>query len=345
MDSDVLSKAERTIQEAMAKTACQQGSLDAKVGELIGDIAEHLMWIIPTVSRYAGNLDELTERIGQVEIAQIKQVDNGTDLGTHGLHAEPSRRAIDTWMDVMIPELEAKVFATQNMIEKLEETVKRVKHDAHRQCDLLNRHLMTIDKAFQRHTGRLKKDIEATIVEYNDYCLAGLYSDSSMSSESHTPTARRAQEDSNRGTGDHAVEERFEQLWIPTDEGGHARGRTGSTIRDPGARDEVIECSFPDGGGALEREVRFAKLTVKLLLAAEVKEDVTIQLVELRFARYQADCQLVSKIIARMGAIIEKDAREPREILAKGAIPFLPDDWWIEFTAGYFFGDPAHWRK
>ena len=97
---------------------------------------------------------------------------------------------------------------------------------------------------------------------------------------------------------------------------------------------------------AAEREVRFAKLTVKLLLAAELKEDVTIQLVELRFARYQEDCQLVSKIIARMVAIIENDAREPREILAKGPIPFLPDDWWIEFTAGHFFGNRhGAWTK
>ena len=101
-----------------------------------------------------------------------------------------------------------------------------------------------------------------------------------------------------------------------------------------------------DGGRTTERETRFAKLTVKLLLAAELKEDVTIQLVELRFARYQEDCQLVSKIIARMVAIIENDAREPREILAKGPIPFLPDDWWIEFTAGHFFGNRhGAWTK
>ena len=58
-----------------------------------------------------------------------------------------------------------------------------------------------------------------------------------------------------------------------------------------------------------EREVRFAKLTVKLLLAAEVKQDATVQWCE--FQGYDYPLQLVSQIIERMVARIENDAREP----------------------------------
>ena len=80
-----------------------------------------------------------------------------------------------------------------------------------------------------------------------------------------------------------------------------------------------------------EREVRFAKLTVKLLLAAEVKQDATVQLCELRCD--SLPLQVVSQIIARMVAGIENDAREPHEILADGAEHFVDDEWWAEFTA------------
>ena len=78
-----------------------------------------------------------------------------------------------------------------------------------------------------------------------------------------------------------------------------------------------------------EREVRFAKLTVKLLLAAEVKQDATVQLCELRCD--SLPLQVVSQIIARMVAGIENDAREPHEILADGAEHFVDDEWWAEF--------------
>ena len=94
-----------------------------------------------------------------------------------------------------------------------------------------------------------------------------------------------------------------------------------------------------------EREVRFAKLTVKLLLAAEVKQDATVQLCELRCD--SLSLQVVSQIIARMVAGIENDAREPHEILADGAEHFVDDEWWAEFTAlfgpepeAFWCGDP-----
>ena len=94
-----------------------------------------------------------------------------------------------------------------------------------------------------------------------------------------------------------------------------------------------------------EREVRFAKLTVKLLLAAEVKQDATVQLCELRCD--SLPLQVVSQIIARMVAGIENDAREPHEILADGAEHFVDDEWWAEFTAlfgpepeAFWCGDP-----
>ena len=79
-----------------------------------------------------------------------------------------------------------------------------------------------------------------------------------------------------------------------------------------------------------EREVRFAKLTVKLVLAAEVKQNATIQLCELRCD--SLPLQVVSQIIARMVAGIENDAREPHEILADGAEHFVDHEWWAEFT-------------
>ena len=93
-------------------------------------------------------------------------------------------------------------------------------------------------------------------------------------------------------------------------------------------------------GIALEREVRFAKLTVKLLFAAEVKREATLHFSELRLAGCPASSsagplilQDVSIIIARMVAIIEKDAREPREILADGAEHFTAADLRVMFTA------------
>ena len=97
-----------------------------------------------------------------------------------------------------------------------------------------------------------------------------------------------------------------------------------------------------------EREVRFAKLTVKLLLAAEVKQDATGQLCELRCD--SLPLQVVSQIIARMVAGIENDAREPHEILASGAEHFIDDAWWEEFEAWWLepedfcCGDPDFGR-
>ena len=105
-----------------------------------------------------------------------------------------------------------------------------------------------------------------------------------------------------------------------------------------------------------EREVRFAKLTVKLLFAAEVKQDATVQLCELRCD--SLPLQVFSQIIARMVAGIENDAREPHEILADGAEHFVDDEWWAEFTAlfgpepevfglepeAFWWGDPRFWR-
>ena len=94
-----------------------------------------------------------------------------------------------------------------------------------------------------------------------------------------------------------------------------------------------------------KREVRFAKLTVKLLLAAEVKQDATVQLCELRCD--SLTLQVVSQIIARMVAGLENDAREPHEILADGVEPFVDAEWWAEFTAllgpepeGFWCGGP-----
>ena len=98
-----------------------------------------------------------------------------------------------------------------------------------------------------------------------------------------------------------------------------------------------------------EREVRFAKLTVKLLLAAEVKQDATVQLCELRCD--SLPLQVVSQIIARMVAGLENDAREPHEILADGAEHFVDDEWWAEFTAwfcepeAFCWGNPDFWRE
>ena len=97
-----------------------------------------------------------------------------------------------------------------------------------------------------------------------------------------------------------------------------------------------------------EREVRFAKLTVKLLLAAEVKQDATVQWCE--FQGYDYPLQLVSQIIARMVARIENDAREPFFLLASGAEHFVDDAWWEEFTAwwcepeDFCCGDPDFGR-
>ena len=88
-----------------------------------------------------------------------------------------------------------------------------------------------------------------------------------------------------------------------------------------------------DGGRTAERETRFAKLTVKLLLAAEVKQDKAVQWCE--FQGYDYPLQLVSQIIARMVARIENDAREPFFLLASGAEHFVDDAWWEEFTAWY----------
>ena len=90
-----------------------------------------------------------------------------------------------------------------------------------------------------------------------------------------------------------------------------------------------------------EREVRFAKLTVKLLLAAEVKQDATVQLCELRCD--SLPLQVVSQIIARMVAGIENDAREPHEILADGAEHFVNGEWWAEFTAVFGPEPEAFW--
>ena len=86
-----------------------------------------------------------------------------------------------------------------------------------------------------------------------------------------------------------------------------------------------------DGGRTTERETRFAKLTVKLLLAAEVKQDATVQWCE--FQGYDYPLQLVSQIIARMVARIENDAREPFFLLASGAEHFVDDAWWEEFES------------
>ena len=78
-----------------------------------------------------------------------------------------------------------------------------------------------------------------------------------------------------------------------------------------------------------EREVRFAKLTVKLLLAAEVKQNAIVQWCE--FQGYDYPLQVVSQIIARMVAGLENDAREPHEILADGAEHFVDDEnWWAD---------------
>ena len=100
-----------------------------------------------------------------------------------------------------------------------------------------------------------------------------------------------------------------------------------------------------DGGRTTERETRFAKLTVKLLLAAEVKQHAIVQWCE--FEGWVGPLQVVSQIIARMLAGLENDAREPHEILADGAEHFVDDEWWAEFTAlfgpepeAFLCGDP-----
>ena len=94
-----------------------------------------------------------------------------------------------------------------------------------------------------------------------------------------------------------------------------------------------------------EREVRFAKLTVKLLLAAEVLQNATVQWCA--FQGYDYPLQVVSQKIARMVAGLENDAREPHEILADGAEHFVDDEWWAEFKAlfgpepeAFWCGDP-----
>ena len=92
-----------------------------------------------------------------------------------------------------------------------------------------------------------------------------------------------------------------------------------------------MSVAMSDGGRTTERETRFAKLTVKLLLAAEVKQDATVQWCE--FQGYDYPLQLVSQIIARMVARIENDAREPFVLLASGAEHFVDEAWWEEFTA------------
>ena len=94
-----------------------------------------------------------------------------------------------------------------------------------------------------------------------------------------------------------------------------------------------------EGGRTTERETRFAKLTVKLLLAAEVKQDATVQWCE--FQGYDYPLQLVSQIIARMVARIENDAREPFFLLASGAEHFVDEAWWEEYTAWWYdINDP-----
>ena len=91
-----------------------------------------------------------------------------------------------------------------------------------------------------------------------------------------------------------------------------------------------------------EREVRFAKLTVKLLLAAEVKQHAIVQWCE--FEGWVGPLQVVSQIIARMLAGLENDAREPHEILADGAEHFVDDEWWAEFTA-MFVPEPLEYDR